>query len=229
MMKTKGFFLALIAVCVICVASGNANADIHYGYSMAADGTLTTPYDSALVTVDNFDDPGRPGWTWGVAPDDNGAIVSGSTGQYADPYNSDLMDPAGNTTNYYTVPEVLTDPRSSMVDFGGATYDYLGLFWGSVDNYNKIEFLNNDTVVDTWTGVDATSPSAANGNQVAPYSNLYVNFVDMDVFDAVRFTSTKFAFEFDNVAVGNAVPVPGAVLLGILGLGAVGVKLRKHA
>ena len=221
--------LILIAVvCVICVASGDANADIHYGYSMAADDTLTTPYNSALVTVDNFDSA-RPGWTWGVAPDDNGAIVSGSvSGQYAAPYNSALMSEA-DQTDYYTVPENVSDvPRSTMVEFG-ATYDYLGLFWGSVDNYNTIEFLNNGTVVDTWTGVDATSPSAANGNQWAPYSNLYVNFVDMDVFDAVRFTSTQYAFEFDNVAVGNAVPVPGAVLLGILGLGAVGVKLRKHA
>lgn len=34
---------------------------------------------------------------------------------------------------------------------------------------------------------------------------------------------------FDLDAVGVIVPVPSAVLLGILGLGAVGVKLRKHA
>ena len=33
----------------------------------------------------------------------------------------------------------------------------------------------------------------------------------------------------DHFYVGNPVPVPGAVFLGILGLSAVGVKLRKFA
>jgi len=233
-------WICVIAVCGIC---GVANADINFLYAMDADGTLTTPYNSApygwpgLVTVDNFDS-GRPSdWTWGIAPDDNGAIVSDSTSQYADPYNSDLMDSAGNTTNYYTVPEELSErPRTSMVYFGGATYDYFGLFWGSVDNYNTIEFLDYDSdkhtwsVVDDYTGDEVIYPSAANGNQTAPYSNLYVNFVDIPVFNAVRFTSDpKYAFEFDNVAVGNQVPVPAAVLLGFLGLSAAGIKLRKFA
>jgi len=236
-------WIFVIAVCGIC---GVANADINFLYAMDADGTLTTPYNSApygwpgLVTVDNFDSD-RPGWTWGIAPDDNGAIVKGdqfdgSTKIAAAPFNNDLMSGA-DATYYYTVPEDLSDkPRTSMVYFGGATYDYFGLFWGSVDNYNTIEFLDYDYGTHTWsvvadyTGSEVIYPSAANGNQTAPYSNLYVNFVDIPVFNAVRFTSDPhYAFEFDNVAVGNQVPVPAAVLLGFLGLSAAGIKLRKFA
>jgi len=45
--------------------------------------------------------------------------------------------------------------------------------------------------------------------------------------DGIGDTGTLY---FDNIKVlGNVVPVPGAVLLCILGLGAVGIKLRKYA
>ena len=113
-----------------------------------------------------------------------------------------------------------------MVDFGGATYNYLGLFWGSVDAYNQIEFLNNGVVVPngTWTGTGVLSPSPANGNQTAPSTNLYVNFYGVPDFDAVRFTSfsgypdtsSPFAYELDNLAV---IPVPSALMLGLVGVG----------
>ena len=129
-----------------------------------------------------------------------------------------------DATNYYTTP--IDDTMLwSMVDFGGTTYNYLGLFWGSVDDFNQIEFLNNGVVVPngTWTGTQVLSPSPANGNQTAPSTNLYVNFYDVPDFDAVRFTSTDFAFELDNLAV---IPAPGALMLGLIGLGALRLRLR---
>jgi len=62
------------------------------------------------------------------------------------------------------------------------------------------------------------------------HTNLYVNFYNLPEFDAVRFLSSGWAFEFDNLAVGlTPVPVPGAVLLGVLGLSIAGIKLRKLA
>lgn len=217
--------MSLVVLCfsVLCVGNAFAAITIDYQYSMAADGTLTTPISGAIV--DNYDS-GRPGWNY----TGNGAIVSGSsTGLYAAPYNSSLMV-GPDATNYFTTP-IDNTSLWSMVDFGGATYNYLGLFWGSVDTYNQIEFLNNGLVVPngTWTGTGVLSPSPANGHQTAPSTNLYVNFYNVPDFDAVRFTSfsgqggsSPFAFELDNLAV---IPVPGALVLGLIGIGT--LRMRK--
>jgi hypothetical protein len=208
---------------VLCISSASTMGDmyVNYNYVMASDGTLTTSYSGAIV--DTFDSGQHPGWVYDTGTTGNGSIISGSLkSRYAAPYNSSLTSEPDNT-NYYT-----TGNTSVIVDFGGATYDYLGLFWGSADGYNLIEFINGETVVSTWTGRDAVSPYIANGDQDASSTNLYVNFYDVPGFDAVRFTSYNYAFEFDNLAVTNA-PIPGAVLLGMLGMVIVGLKLRKYA
>jgi hypothetical protein len=217
----------LLVFTVLFMSNASAMVTIDYSHSIALDGTLTTPLSGAIV--DTFDDPGRPGWLY----TGNGAIVTdSSSGYYAAPYNNSLMSEP-DTTHYFTVPQN-TQALTATVYFGGATYNYLGLFWGSVDEYNQIEFLNNGAVVTdgTWTGQQALSPSEANGNQYAPSTNLYVNFYNVPDFDSVRFTSfsgyggsSPFAFEFDNLAV---IPAPGAILLGAIGAGCVGwLKKRK--
>lgn len=211
------------AVCACLSVSAFADISISYDYVKAADGTLTTPNSGAIV--DNFDSA-RPGWTYSG----NWLTATGSvSGRYAAPFNGSLMT-GPDQTKYLSTPENLNRGNWAMVDFGGGTYDSLGLFWGSVDSYNKIEFLNHGVVVPggSWTGSQVTQPSAANGNQSAPSTNLYVTFSDVPDFDAVRFTSTQYAFELDNLAV-TPVPVPAAFLLGLLGLGAAGAKLRKYA
>jgi hypothetical protein len=220
--------MSVFALCFVALCLSNAYSAITIDYShvKAADDTLTTPYSWA--TVDTFDS-GRPGWNY----TGNGGIRNGSvTGLYAAPYNSTHMS-GPDATDYFSTP-IDDTVLWSMVDFGGATYNYLGLFWGSVDEYNQIEFLNNGVVVanGTWTGTQVLSPSPANGNQTAPSTNLYVNFYGVPDFDAVRFTSfgdyggtSPFAFEFDNLAVG--IPAPGALMLGLVGLGAIRLRLRK--
>jgi hypothetical protein len=235
----------LMTICllgVLYISSTPVLGDVYigYGYQMALDGTMTTPHDYyPILEVETFNNVttmpsglDQPQWKWSG----NGAIRLGSDPgtpqRYAAPYNSDLMsDP--DATQYFSVPEdmigeVETDWNWAMVEFGDVEYDYLGLFWGSVDTFNTFEFLLDGQVVETFTGSIITDPNPANGNQSAPYTNLYVNFYNLPKFDAVRFSSDQYAFEFDNLAAG-VVPVPGAVLLGMLGLSIAGLKLRKYA
>jgi len=76
-----------------------------------------------------------------------------------------------------------------------------------------------------FTGTDLTTPSGDYGNQTATSSNLYVNFLDLPLFDSFKMTSTLYAFEADNIAIGK-VPEPATLLL--LGLGLLSlVGLRR--
>ena len=248
--------LKLMTICFLglfFISSGSALGDIYvnYDYKLAADDTMTTPFDTLLVETFNSVTTfpaglDQPQWTWSG----DGTIRLGSdmagypyNMKYAAPYNEDIMS-GPDATQYYSVPENIPgdyvpgetptgDWYWTMVEFNlepDEYYDYLGLFWGSVDTFNTFEFLNEGSVVESFNGEIITVAGPANGNQSAPYSNLYVNFYDIPDFDAVRFSSTQYAFEFDNLAVGvNPIPVPGAVLLGLLGLSVAGIKLRKIA
>ena len=216
----KSLLLTFSFCSVLCLATATANADmISYEHSVAADGTLTTTNSSAIV--DTFDSD-RPGWSY----TGYGKIRNGSeTGRYAAPFNP-ITSKADNT-NFFAVPEDMAYGLTADVSFGGEQYNYLGLFWGSADSYNSIEFYNGETLIASFGGDDVFDP--ANGDQISSLSNSYVNFYLSDSFDKVRFISDGYAFELDNLAVGMHAPVPGAVLLGMIGLGIAGRKLRRYA
>jgi hypothetical protein len=207
--------LTLTFCLALCLAGSATKADmITYDYSIAADNTLTTSNSWAIV--DTFDSD-RPGWTYS----DGGTIRNGTvSGAYAAPYNP--FNSTSDNTNYYAVSESAVD-----VSFGGEQYNYLGLFWGSADSYNSIEFYNDEIKIASYSGNYVFDP--ANGNQSASSTNQYVNIYLNENFNKVRFICDGIAFEFDNLAVGTQVPVPGAMLLGLLGLGFAGRKLRKYA
>ena len=187
----KFMFLSVTAV-ILLVFSGLASAvTIDYAYISDANGDPTTPYSWA--TVETFDngttnpfDYNTLLWSWNPTGEftvRQGPLVSGES-----------APPAGDSTFYVSVPQLydLDNTASVTVNNLGGTYDYFGIFWGSVDTYNTLSFYNGTSLVGSYTGSDAITPSAANGNQTAPSTNLYVNFYfdNSEVFDSFVMSST---------------------------------------
>lgn len=220
-----------------CIASASA-ATIQVGNPNDLTGVSLGNFDP-IVT---FDDlallPGTPPGTQ-VYPNfvRNGATFSGGiisntsvSGLYAQPF--------GDATQFMTVTPNPPGSNFATITLNG-DYARFGLFWGSMDAYNYIQFKNNGVVVDTVTGTQvAQPPSGANGNQVSTDTNRYILMTNIagGVFDEVILGSCYLsgagcvnAFEFDNVSWGpeNAappqVPLPAALPLFATGLGVMGL------
>ena len=194
-----GFGAALLAT--------SAQAGVIYTYENA--GVMTSQVTGA--TTINFND-GTCG-AYAQCSGHSGLVTGSVSGQYATPF--------GITDRYMTV----ANGSASLAL--GRSYDYFGLFWGSIDTYNYLSFYLGDRLIDTFSGSDLP-PLVANGNQVAWSSNRYLNFffTDGDVFDRVVVRSDGYAFESDNHAV--AVPEPGTLALLAAGLLGIGVSSRRR-
>lgn len=135
--------------------------------------------------------------------------------------------PAGDSTWYYSVAYPFSNGTGTFTADAGQSYNYFGLYWGSMDDYNTLSFYSNGSLIASITGADVIASGVALGDQTSPGSNRYVNFLFDTTFDRIDFTTTNYAFETDNHAFAT-VSVPEPATLGLFGLGLLGAGLARR-
>jgi hypothetical protein len=213
-MKIAGLLTGVIVSAGLLI-SASANASIvvtEGGITVAGQGQ----FSSLGTTTYNFDTTFAT-----FNPAANAQLVIGSSsGLYAAPF--------GDNSQYTTIG-TNPSPGSASLVLPAGSFNYLGLYWGSIDLYNSITITDSGgtTVIDA-----ATFPilNPATGNQGLGGS-AYVNIVDTNTITGVTFTSDQRAFEFDNVTIAS---VPEAstwamMLLGFLGLGFMAYRRKESS
>jgi hypothetical protein len=209
MSRTNKKWIAAIAV-LAAGTSSIANA----AYITTFTSGMTTQVDDA--TVFDFDTGAKP------------ASYSGDGWILPSSVNGMAAAPAGDNTPYLSVAFPNAVGVETFQAAAGTSYNYFGLYWGSIDAYNSLRFYSGGTLIANITGLDVIQSGTTLGDQVSAGSNRYVNFTfDNETFDRIEFDTTNFAFESDNHAYAN-VPEPSTYALMATAFGAFMFMRRRR-
>lgn len=137
-------------------------------------------------------------------------------------------------------------PATIKVDFSnafspGEKIYYLGLYYGSIDDYNKIAFYDKNHVLIEGAGdladgiISGAEIRMANGGPgnagswTEANSNVYINmfFQPGEEFASFEFQTSGVAFELDNI-VTSTMPVPEPESLALFGVALAGLGLTRR-
>jgi hypothetical protein len=89
---------------------------------------------------------------------------------------------------------------AAFVAAPGVSYNYFGLYWGSIDEYNELRFFRDGRLIATVTGRDVLRLIVSRTGLVSSYVNVYFG---AETYTRIEFRTTIPAFESDNHAFTN--------------------------
>lgn len=212
---------------------------------LAAALLVATPAFAVTVTSSpGAPDPGlAPGQTLLVSFD--APNVAGVT----DASSGRVITASGSTSGVRAAPAGTGNGVYRSIGAGGqSVFDFSGwsngnplanlsFYWGSVDSYNFVDFL--DAAGTRIGGISGNDLPSATGNQSIAATNrrVFFDFLPSENVTAVRLRSTGAAFEFDSIGAtalesgsiaSGAVPEPASWVMLIAGFGAIGLAMRRR-
>ena len=214
------FKSALLSAVAILAAAAPAGAAITVSTTTSGTNPASDPGFGAQTLITGFEGALPVGAS--LTGDYLIAVAPGTPNVAAAPSGT----PAGG--HFLTVPNSQSSGTATFLL--GGSYSAVSFYWGSIDDYNKLEVLGaGNAVLGTYFGNGLPAPTAANGDQAAPTSNRRVFFQsDAAPIVGFRFTSTNYAFETDTYAGIAAVPEPATWAMMIGGFGLVGGMARRR-
>jgi len=181
---------------------------------VGADGGLYTGFGSVLLG--DVSGVASAPYFGPLATDGAGSAPAGK-----DPTQYLTVGPSNPSASGPGSPETITysSPRTLF-----------GLYWGSVDTYNTIDFYLGGVLIagGNITGSDVIPGLSASGNQTDYSANRYVVFTNLVYDQVVLGSSAQFALEVDNIASGvPELSTWAMMLLGFCGLGLLYGRTKK--